>query len=187
MPTNASLRRSLGFWANLLGYQGVWFLLVSGAARSSLVVPIAAAVAFVVVQLIMTAEPRSEGRLVVAALLLGSITDGVAAALDWLRYASPAPALPPQGAPLWILMLWASFATTINRSLTVVRGRPWLAAVLGGLGAPLAYSAAASGWHAVEWTSPWAWVWIGACWAFALPILVWVNASSTQGQIPRSE
>jgi len=51
----------------------------------------------------------------------------------------------------------------------------------------LAYSAAASGWHAVEWTSPWAWVWIGACWAFALPILVWVNASSTQGQIPRSE
>ena len=185
-PTHASLRRGIGFWGNLVGYQCVWFLLVSGAARASLGTPILAAAGFVLVQWISTADRRTESRLLLAALLLGAITDGLAAASGLLRYASPSPAMPAHGAPLWILMLWASFATTINRSLTVVQGRPWLAALLGGLGAPLAYSAAARGWHAVEWTSAWSLVWIGACWAVALPILERVNACSIRSDAPRS-
>lgn len=163
------------FWANLLGYQLMWFLLVRGASHASLTLPLLAAALFVLWQVAGSMQPQHELRLVAAALLLGLLVDGMAAANDWLRYASPAPALPPHGAPVWILMLWACFATTLNRSLAVLRGRAWLAALLGGLGAPLAYVAAARGWDAVQWSSWFGLAWIGACWAVALPVLGALN------------
>lgn len=159
------------FWINLLGYQSVWFLLVRGAAHAQLALPLLAGAAFVLGQLLATQHPSLEARLLVAALLMGLFVDGVAASTGWLHYASPQPAWPSQGAPLWILMLWACFATTITRSLSVLRSRPWLAALAGGIGAPLAYLAAAHGWGAVQ-VSYWPGLsWIAACWALALPLL----------------
>jgi hypothetical protein len=172
------------FWANLLGYQLVWFLLVRGAANASLALPLVAGAAFVLAQLALAAQPRRELRLIAVAVLLGLAIDGVAAGTGLLRYASPSPALPPQGAPMWILMLWACFATTINRSLAVLQRRTWLAALLGGIGAPLAYAAAAGGWHAVGWTSWWGPAWIAVCWTLALPLLVVVNRrAQRQGRV----
>jgi hypothetical protein len=172
------------FWANLLGYQLVWFLLVRGAANSSLALPLVTGAAFVLAQLAVAAQPQRELRLIAVALLLGLVIDGVAAASGLLRYASPSPALPPHGAPMWILMLWACFATTINRSLAILQRRPWLAALLGGIGAPLAYAAAANGWHSVGWTSWWGPAWIAVCWALALPLLVVLNRrAGRQGRV----
>ena len=42
-------------------------------------------------------------------------------------------------APHWILALWALFATTLNVSLSWLRGRWLLAAVLGAIAGPLSY------------------------------------------------
>ena len=42
-------------------------------------------------------------------------------------------------APYWIITMWMLFATTINMSMRFMRGRPWLAAVFGLVGGPLAY------------------------------------------------
>lgn len=163
------------FWLNLLGYQLVWFLLVRGAGNGHLAWPLLAGALFVVSQLATATHVGCELRLVATALLIGVAVDGIAAAAGWLRYASPGPACPPGGAPVWILMLWACFATTINRSLSVLRDRRWLAALLGGLGAPMAYVAAAHGWEAVQlslWPGA---MWIAASWALALPLLLIVN------------
>jgi apolipoprotein D and lipocalin family protein len=50
----------------------------------------------------------------------------------------------PEGfAPYWMLSLWAAFATTLNHSLRWVMRRPWVAALLGVIGGPLAYLAGA--------------------------------------------
>ena len=159
------------FWINLVGYQSVWFLLVRGAARAHLALPLLAGTVFVSGQVLTARHPSRDVRLLVAALLMGLVVDGVAASSGWLGYASPTPAWPPQGAPIWILMLWACFATTVTRSLSVLRGRPWLAALAGGFGAPLAYLAAARGWNAVQVSSWYGLSWIAACWALALPLL----------------
>lgn len=161
------------FWGNLVGYQLTWLLLVWGAARDHLWLGMAAGVCFVAWQLLASHARGVELRLLLAALLCGVLVDGVAAASGWLRYASPAPALPPHGAPWWILLLWLCFATTIDRSLAVLRRRPWLAALLGAVGAPMAYLAAARGWQAVQFGTPEALGlgWIALCWALALPLL----------------
>ncbi len=42
-------------------------------------------------------------------------------------------------APLWLLMLWMVFATTIFYSLEWLHNRYWLAGILGALGGPLSY------------------------------------------------
>lgn len=159
------------FWINLLGYQSVWFLLVRGAAQAELALPLLAGAVFVLGQMLTARHPSRDVRLLAAALLMGLLVDGVAASAGWLGYASPTPAWPSQGAPVWILMLWACFATTVTRSLSVLRGRPWLAALAGGVGAPLAYLAAARGWGAVQVSSWPGLPWIAACWALALPLL----------------
>ena len=46
--------------------------------------------------------------------------------------------------PAWMLALWANFATTLNLSLAGLQTRPWLAALLGLIGGPLAYWGGAS-------------------------------------------
>lgn len=173
------------FWANLLGYQLVWLLLVMGAAGGNPWPALLAGAGFVLWQVITSARPQVELRLLAVAVLLGVLVDGVAAVSGWLRYASPAPALPPHGAPLWIVMLWACFATTINRSLALVKGRPLLAAALGGIGAPLAYLAAAHGWQAVSVTPLPGLLWIGVCWALALPLLAMLGQRWSRTYQPR--
>src|SRR5512142_1631269 len=55
----------------------------------------------------------------------------------------------PQLAPIWMTMLWTSFALSLNHSLEFLQARPLAAGALGAVGAPLAYWAAGTGWHAL--------------------------------------
>ena len=44
-------------------------------------------------------------------------------------------------APPWIVALWLQFATSRETLLASLRDRPWIAAVVGAVGGPLAYGA----------------------------------------------
>ncbi|KJV34869.1 hypothetical protein VI08_09750 [Luteibacter yeojuensis] len=162
-------------WLNFLGYQAVWFALVIGAAHGSTVPAMMAGVAFIAIQGVLDPRPWDDARRIALALALGMVIDGIPAWLGWWHYASPSPAVPPGGAPLWILTLWACFATTLDRSLSYVRPRPLIGALLGAVGGPLAYLGAARGWQAVTFTCPPALYlgWLGTAWALAIPALAW--------------
>ncbi len=47
--------------------------------------------------------------------------------------------MPSPLSTLWLVALWANFATTLNVSLSWLHGKPLMAAILGALGGPLAY------------------------------------------------
>ena len=141
-------------WINFLAYQAVWFAVVISAARGHAALGLAAAGSFIAVQLAVSAWRALDARLLGAALVAGVAIDGGLASLGWLRYAAASPALPPHGAPLWILALWLSFALTLTRSLAWLMRRPELGVLLGAVGAPLAYGSAAHGWHAIEFAPP---------------------------------
>ncbi len=165
--------------ANFLGYQGVWLLAVLGAARGSVWPALAGLAAFATWQLATSRTRAADLKLTGLALLLGMLLDGALAASGLLRYATPAPALPAGGAPLWILALWAAFALTLNHSLAWVRRRALWAALLGGAGGPLAYAAAERLAGAVHWSRlPLATTaLLAAGWAVAL----WLLARSADG------
>lgn len=166
------------FWGNLIGYQLGWFATVIAAGHGMAWPGVLAALVFVAWQLAVSDDAGADLRLVVTALVLGVVVDGAASAFGWLAYAAATPALPPGGAPIWILGLWASFAMTLNRTLAYLRARPWLSLIFGGIGAPLAYLGAARGWQAVTFAPP-AWhavVWLGIGWAVAMPVLTQVAA-----------
>jgi hypothetical protein len=141
-------------FANFIGYQLVWFAVVATAGGSRPWLGLAAAAAFLAVQMALSERRALDLRLLALALVLGLTIDGTLSGLGWLRYAGAAPALPPGGAPLWILALWTSFSLTLPRSLAWLSGHPLWAALFGAIGGPIAYWSAARGFHAVRFVPP---------------------------------
>lgn len=153
--------------SNVVGYQLVWFASVIGAARAYPWLGIVSAGIFVCLQGYASRNPKADMFALMLALALGIVIDGGLMASGLLRYAAPQPAAL---APLWILAIWASFGLTINHSLAFIVDRPAIAAVLGAIGAPLAYLAAARGFGAIAfaettWTGL---VALGSAWALVM-------------------
>lgn len=160
------------FWANLLGYQLVWFAAVIGAARGLIWPAVLAAGLFVGAQWWASTKRRSDALLVAAALGLGLLVDGSLGASGWVMYTAAWPW--PFVAPAWILALWAAFAMTFNHSLGFLQGRPGWAAVLGAFGGPLAYFGAERAFGAIHLMHPLA-LPLGAlalAWAISTALLV---------------
>ncbi len=159
-------------WANFAGYQLAWGAAVYGASRGLTWPALLGTAIFASWQLAVSASRPADLRLIGAALLTGVLLDGALSASGVLHYAARAAALPPGGAPLWILALWAAFALTFNHSLSWLTGRPLLCLALGAAGGPVAYLGAAR-LGAVSFATP---AWPGllglACgWAVACALL----------------
>jgi len=160
--------------SNFLGYQAVWLVAVAGAGRGLVWPALAALAAFALWQLARSGTRRADLRVLAVAVALGVLLDGALSLCGVLGYAAPRPALPPGGAPLWILALWAAFALTLNHSLAWLRRHSLLAALLGAVGGPFAYLAAAKLANAVTFRAPEAVALaaLAAGWGAALVVLV---------------
>lgn len=161
------MRRSL--LLNALGFQLCWLAWVAGAGQGSLLPGLLATLLFAAWQLAVSAHRQADLVLLVLGVAAGLALDGTLASLGLIEYRLPGP-LP---APWWILGLWACFALTLNHSLAFLAGRPRLAALLGGLGAPLAYLFAAHTWKAAKLgPDPMlALAVLGVAWAVLAPLL----------------
>ena len=158
-------------WINIIFYQGVWLLAVAGAARGWWWAgPVAVAI-FAVVQLALSTSRRADFLLLCIAAAAGFAIDSLFARSGALSYAAPVPWTTL--APVWIVALWVNFALTLNHSLSYLRSHLALAAILGAIGAPLAYWAAFNGWNAITFTGRpiGTLVVLAAVWAVATPVL----------------
>lgn len=164
---------------NVAGYQLVWFCCVAGAGRGMPWLGPLLAAAFAALTLGSGGKCAADLRTLAVVLPIGFAMDSAFAASGWLAYTQPWPW--PGAAPAWIWALWASFALTLNHSLSFLRGRPLLAAGLGLLGGPLAYWAAAGTFGAVAFGASPGLVLgaLAACWALALPLILALNERLT--------
>ena len=170
-------------WINLLGYQLTWFVTVGSVKYDRAWIGELSALLFCAGQVLASKQRGLDMRLIASALLAGTVLDGALATTGLVSYASASPVVTVFGCPLWILGLWAAFATTLTRSLGWLRHRVWAAAVLGAVGGPLAYLGAARGWGALTLNEPsWrALLALALGWAVALVILVRVAADGSAG------
>lgn len=160
----------MNFWLTLIGYEVVWFAAVMGAGHDLWWPGVVATVLFAIWRLAVSPQRRIEIRIAIAALALGILFDAVLVEMNLTHYAAawPVPML-----PAWLTALWVAFALTIVPLFGYLHARPWLAAVFGAIGGPLAYLGAARGWHAVVLSPP-AWRAVLALaigWGIALPLL----------------
>lgn len=160
-------------WVNFIAYQLVWFAAVVAAGHGSPWPGVAGALVFAAAHLAWSPCRRADAQLLAVALACGLAIDGGLAATGWGHYAASAPALPPGGAPLWILALWASFALTLNHSLAYLRAHRAIATALGAAAGPLVYWSAGQAWGALDFAPP-AWrglLWLALGWALAMALL----------------
>ncbi len=169
LPT-AGCVKVLHLAVNVVAYQCAWFACVLSAASQRSAIGIAVALTVVLWHLHTATEPLQELRLITIAAVCGTAFESVLAASGWVRPAT----MPLLGSftPLWMVALWAAFATTLNVSLRALRPRYLLSALLAAVGAPLAYLAGAR-LGALQWVeeAP-ALVVVAVGWAMLMPLLM---------------
>lgn len=174
----------LNLMINVVALQLAWFACVLGAANDLPWLGIPAVAAVLLIHASLVLDPYKEMRLVMFALLLGAVFDSLLMASGWIDYRNGI--IIPGLAPVWILAMWAQFATTLNVSMAWLKGRPLLAAVTGGIGGPLSWVAGAK-LGAIELVEPTqAVIALAVGWAIALPLLMAV-AERYNGVDARSE
>lgn len=157
-------------WINALFYQATWVIAIAGAAHGWWWAGPAALAVFAAWQLTVSLQRRADALLLMYAAAIGFAIDSAFAQSDLLSYAAAAPWA--HLAPIWIVALWMSFALTLNHSLAYLKTHPRFAAALGGVGAPLAYLAAAH-WGALVFPTLFlpALILLSAGWAVVTPVL----------------
>jgi hypothetical protein len=126
---------------NFIGFQAGWFVCVLGAAQGSGWLGPLFVAAFLALHLYFASDRRGELRVAAAAVGLGAVVDSIFGLTGVLVYESnpwPVAASPP-----WILAMWVNFGAGMRSSLSWMEGRYRLAAIVGAVGGPAAYLAAA--------------------------------------------
>ena len=155
---------------NLVLYQAGWLGCVVGAGHGQPLAGATAALAVVMVHLSLATRPLRSALTVMAAAVVGVVFESALVLAGWVVY--PGRSLAIGLAPLWMVTLWAAFATTLDNSLAWMQQRHSVAALFGAVGGPLSYWAGERlGALRLEQPLP-ALLAIAAGWAIATPLLL---------------
>lgn len=165
---------------NFIAFQIGWFACVLGGANGWPWLGVLTTLAIVALHLYQAARPRAEATLILLSGLLGFIADSLLTAMGLLRF--PSGQFHPSFAPYWMVALWMAFATTLNVSLSWLKPRLGLAALLGAVAGPLAYFGGAK-LGAVSFGDPFAVsaLAVAGVWTLAMPLLL-IIASRCDGR-----
>jgi hypothetical protein len=157
------------FW-NFVFFQLGWFACVLGAANKQVFWAVLVTLVYIAFHVWQHDEPKESLNLLSKALLYGIVTDSLIMHLGYLDFQDAWPT--SYLSPVWMWTLWVLVATTINGSLSWLRGRPILGAVLGGICGPMSYEAGirmgAGAW--VDGGQAIGLVLVGVVWAIAIPL-----------------
>ncbi len=149
--------------ANAVLFQLSWLACVLGGNSYWLAVPAVA----LLIHFFWVSSWAAEGKLVVSVMLAGAALDSFLLQLGVFTFVGQ-----ELLAPLWLAMLWAMLATTLNHSLGWTARPIWRAALLGAIGGPLSYVAGAElagvGLPLGERNSA---LLLAAIWALVMPLL----------------
>lgn len=161
----------MGLIKNFIGFQIGWFTCVVGAAQGYPLVAVAVASIIVILHLLRDNNLYSELCLIISAVFIGIIWESLLLASGWLAYASSGGA---RIAPIWLVAMWALFATTINHSMAWLKNRYFLALLLGVVFGPLAFIAGENLGAVVFLDRTMALTLLAVGWAVLMPLLLWL-------------
>ena len=159
---------------NFLLFQIGWLACVLGGASTNMAwVGVVLVSGIIAVHMLKANDARPEMQLIVLTTLLGTGWDSLLTTLGLYEFKN---GLFIAGlAPYWLIAMWALFATTLNVSMTWMKGRYLLASLVGLIGGPLAYYAGHK-LGAVDFTNPtMSLLTVGAGWLIIMPVLVFFS------------
>ena len=168
---------------NFAGFQATWWATILSAANGMPWAAAAASGAAVVLHLTLFDRSAQERRLLVAATAVGLVIETTNALAGFTRF-DPRPFDLPI-APAWMIVQWTVLGGVFRHSLGWIRGRYALAAVLGGIAAPLSYLGGERlGALAVGGTA--ALVALAVEYAVAMPLLIAIEARISRPAVDRN-
>ncbi|MCG6896887.1 MAG: DUF2878 domain-containing protein [Thiocapsa sp.] len=126
---------------NLIAFQIGWLACVLGGAHDLPWLGVGVVALVAALHLRLSSDWAREAALLVIVGIIGALWDGLLVRFGFLEY--PSGMILPWLAPVWIIAMWVSFATTLNVALAWLKGRWYLATLFGAVGGPLAYYAGA--------------------------------------------
>jgi len=125
---------------NFLLFQLGWFACVLGGAYDQVVLGCMIAISVIAYHFYQTHELMPELRLLTISLIIGITFESIVTSSGFARYSHGQPF--EVIAPLWMILMWPLFATTLNLSMRWLKNlSPVLIGLAGGLMAPMAYYA----------------------------------------------
>lgn len=164
-------------WLNVLGFQGVWWVMALGLPAGHLAWAMSLGLAYVSWHAwVNRSHWYLEAKVVMACVVLGWLSDSALG--HWgqtsFSHANEAPWSAWQ--PMWLMVLWACLGCTVRTSLTWMTGRPRMGALLSAAAGLLSYEAARV-MGLMQWSGWQTPVLLLACWGGVFPLLVrWGNS-----------
>mgnify|MGYP003337800931 CR=1 FL=1 len=163
--------------------QAGWFVCVLSAAHDAAWVGVAFVAILLGLHLWLAREPNRELRLVLWVVVAAVPWETLLIRAGLIDY--PHGTLWAGFAPPWLLSLWVLFAIQLNVLFRWLRGRWWLATVLGAVAGPLSFRAGAALGAAQMPDVALTMGVLAAGWALWVPVLVWIGQRSDgTGQLP---
>ena len=155
---------------NFVLFQLGWFACVLGGAHGMPWAGPVAVLAILIFHVTRANQPGDEIKLLILAVLVGTLWDSLLVSTGLLRYDSGM--LLSYLAPYWIIAMWALFSMTLNVSLRWLKNRYLIAALFGASGGPLAYYAGYKLGAVTFSDMATALLVLGAGWAVLMPLLM---------------
>lgn len=171
---------------NVVALQAGWFACVIGGSGEFPGIGPGFVLAHLCLHLLLTREKTRDALVIAVVTIIGIVADGVLLRIGAIAFDSGV--VDRWIAPLWMIALWANFATSLNLTLEFLRGRFVLAMLLGAIGGASAY------WGGVRFGAlsmpPGEWQGTAAVaieWAIVTPLLVWIAARVSPHSSPKPE
>jgi Protein of unknown function (DUF2878) len=127
---------------NFINFQVAWFACVLGAAHAMPWLGVAVTIFALMWHFYASDFHVEELKLAFVIILLGGLFDQFMLSAKLIEYQQHGWGGSQQIVPVWILALWAGFASSLNVSLRWMRNKTLIALLFGFFGGPLAYLAA---------------------------------------------
>ena len=149
-----------------------WLACVAGAANGLAVEGSSVALLLIGLHLYRTPLWRTELHLILAVALVGLIWETAFLSQHWVLYAGQTHTLGIT--PLWMLIVWGLFATTINASMAWMKGRRLVSMVMGAVFGPMAFVAGEQLGAVVFIERQLGLMALAFGWAILMPLVMWV-------------
>ena len=173
------------FWTCVL-FQAGWFACILGAAHQQVLWAVIGSLAYIAFHIWRSQTPKLELSLLLKVLSFGILTDSLLMYLGFLDFKGAWPS--PYVSPAWMWVLWLLVASTLNSSLSWLKGKPVLGVVLGAVSGPLSYEAGIR-LGAANWGSGSQILGLGLIslvWAVAMPLFFYWARPSIQPSLVKN-